>query len=81
MVAWDSHNASPPSLLWPPAGKWFARTQFPAGTMTVTAPNGAAVVIVELRGWLRFVAPEGGGGVLAARSIRQGGGGERGSEA
>ncbi|HYT84182.1 MAG TPA: hypothetical protein VEK86_12045 [Gemmatimonadales bacterium] len=61
MVAWDSHNASPPSLLWPPAGKWFARTQFPAGTMTVTAPNGATVVIVELRGWLRFVAPEGGG--------------------
>jgi hypothetical protein len=61
MVAWDSHNASPPSLLWPPAGKWFARTQFPAGTRSVVAPNGVTVVIVELRGWLRFVSPTGGG--------------------
>ncbi len=53
MVDWDSHNASPPSLLWPPTGKWFARTQFPAATSFVVAPNGVTVVIVELRGWLR----------------------------
>jgi hypothetical protein len=52
-VTWPSHNANPPSLLWPAAGKWFARAEFPAATTITTAADGAMVVIVELRGWLR----------------------------
>ncbi len=51
MVAWDSHNASPPSLLWPPAGKWFSGMEFRDASLFVVAPNGVTVVIVELRGF------------------------------
>ena len=55
MVDWDSHNTSPPSLLFPPDGnKWFVRTEFP-GLHIVVAPNGRTVCIAELRGWLRHV--------------------------
>ena len=55
MVDWDSHNTSPPSLLFPPdSSKWFARTGFPR-LHIVIAPNGRTVCIAELRGWLRHV--------------------------
>jgi len=55
MVNWDSHNATPPSLLYPAEGnKWYARHGL-AHTQTVTAPNGKTACIGELRGWLREV--------------------------
>jgi hypothetical protein len=55
MVDWDSHNPSPPSLLFPPDGnKWYVRTEFPR-LHIVVAPNGRTVCIAELRGWLRSV--------------------------
>ena len=55
MVTWDSHNPSPPSLLFPAdSSKWWVRRNLP-GTLNETAPNGKSVCIVELRGWLRTV--------------------------
>jgi hypothetical protein len=55
MPAWSSHNANPPSLLYPPEGqKWHARAGL-AGTSGASGVNGKAVAIIELRGWLRVV--------------------------
>jgi hypothetical protein len=55
-VTWDSLNANPPSLLWPPDAvkKWFPRTGL-AGTTAAEAANGKSVAIIELRGWLTMV--------------------------
>ena len=55
---WDSHTATPPSLLYPPDGRiWHARRGL-AGTQGVTAPNGKPVCIGEIRGWLHSAASE-----------------------
>lgn len=61
-VAWPSHNVIPPSLVYPPDGsKWWPRPDLP-GVQNVVAPNGKAVSIIELRGWLRGVADVCNGG-------------------
>jgi len=57
MPAWESHNPTPPSLVYPPdgLGKWFARQGLPSTRIEI-APNGKTVCIAEMRGWLRSVA-------------------------
>ena len=61
MPSWNSLNASPPSLLYPPdSSKWWMRRNM-SGTQTVSAPNGKQVCIIELRGWLREIDASGNG--------------------
>ncbi len=47
MINWDSHNPTPPALLYPPEGqKWHPRRDLPATTI-VTAPNGKVMPLLE----------------------------------